>query len=175
MKFIKKTFRVIYNFKEMKDVYPHATTWKMIKWFLGRVVRNTSIIASFALTSYVSAITWNKMHPVTVYAEKTITVTVKDADKFENYPLLMRICKAESGNRQFKANGDVVRGIVNPSDIGFCQINEYINNDLARKMGFDIYTEKGNKDFAVYLFKTRGAQPWESSRKSLSNPNGWSL
>ncbi len=84
--------------------------------------------------------------------------------KFDDIPMLVKICKAESGGKQFKTNGDVMRGIVNPSDIGYCQINEYINNDEARRLGYDIYTEQGNKDYAVYLFMTRGTEPWNSSR-----------
>lgn len=106
--------------------------------------------------------------PVTVWAESIKEVPV--GTKFEDIPMLMKICKAESGNRQFNAKGDVLRGTVNPSDIGYCQINEYINNDLARKLGYDIFTEKGNKDFAVYLFLQRGTQPWKSSQCTV---NGW--
>jgi hypothetical protein len=84
--------------------------------------------------------------------------------KFEDIPMLVKICTAESGGKQFKKNGDVVRGVVNPSDVGICQINEYINNDEARRLGYDIFTEKGNKDYAVYLFMHRGTEPWNSSR-----------
>ena len=98
----------------------------------------------------------------TVYAEKEVIKEV--GIKFEDIPMLVKICKAESGGKQFKVNGDVVRGVVNPSDIGYCQINEYINNDEARRLGYDIYTEQGNKDYAVYLFLTRGTEPWNSSR-----------
>jgi hypothetical protein len=99
----------------------------------------------------------------TVFAEKEVIKEI--GIKFEDIPMLVKICKAESGGKQFKPNGDVLRGIVNPSDIGFCQINEYINNDEARRLGYDIYTEKGNKDYAVYLFLTRGTEPWNSSRE----------
>jgi len=97
-----------------------------------------------------------------VFAEKEVVKEIKL--KFDDIPMLVKICKAESGGRQFKSNGDVIRGIVNPSDIGYCQINEYINNDEARRLGYDIYTEQGNKDYAVYLFMTRGTEPWNSSR-----------
>lgn len=110
------------------------------------------------------------IQPERVYAKETIEVPVI---QFEDIPLLVKICKAESGNRQFNSKGDVLRGRANPSDIGFCQINEYINNDYARKLGYDIYTEEGNKAFAVVLFLERGAQPWSASKKSSENPNGW--
>ncbi len=105
-------------------------------------------------------------HPKVVLANKEVIVT--QTLKFEDIPMLVKICNAESGGHQFKKNGDVLRGIVNPSDIGYCQISEYIWNDTARKMGMDIYTEKGNKDFAIWLFLRQGSAPWNSSRA------GWS-
>ena len=82
--------------------------------------------------------------------------------------MLVKICKAESGLRQFNSKGDVLRGKVNRSDIGICQINEVINNDEARRLGYDIYTEQGNKDYAVWLYMHRGSEPWNSS-KSIWN------
>lgn len=116
---------------------------------------------------FVSVVAWavyigGKINTNTVYADKEVIKEV--GIKFEDIPMLVKICKAESGGKQFKANGDVVRGMVNPSDIGYCQINEYINNDEARRLGYDIYTEKGNKEYAVHLFLTRGTEPWNSSR-----------
>jgi len=108
-----------------------------------------------------------------VYADKEV-VKLQEL-KFEDIPLLVKICNAESEGKQFLKNGDVVRGKVNHADIGYCQINETINNDEARRLGFDIYTEKGNKDYAVYLFLHRGTQPWNASKKSIDNPNGWTI
>lgn len=124
--------------------------------------------ASTIALAVVSAIGWGFVAGTYVAPAKTVIanteVIKKVGIKFEDIPMLVKICKAESGGKQFKANGDVVRGLVNPSDIGYCQINEYINNDEARRLGYDIYTEKGNKDYAVYLFLTRGTEPWNSSR-----------
>lgn len=104
----------------------------------------------------------NVLPPQVVLAEKEVVKIQKI--KFEDIPMLVKICNAESGGKQFNKNGDVLRGKVNPSDIGFCQINEYINNDEARRLGYDIYTEQGNKDYAIYLYLTRGTAPWNSSR-----------
>jgi len=101
--------------------------------------------------------------PVTVYAEKITEVPITTWP-----PILTRICRAESGLHQFKANGDVIRGRIEPSDIGYCQINETIWNDKARKLGFDIFTEQGNKDMAMYLFNNYGTEPWNSSRSIWS-------
>ena len=80
--------------------------------------------------------------------------------------MLLKICKAESGLRQFDSNGNVLRGKVNPSDIGYCQINEPIWNDKARKLGYDIYTEQGNKDMALWIYNNYGDSPWDSSKST---------
>lgn len=105
--------------------------------------------------------------PQRVYAE--VPVEVKVGIKFDDIPMLQRICNAEvTGNpnvksHQFNRDGSVVRGKIDKSDIGYCQINERYNNDEARRLGYDIYTEEGNKAFAVYLFLNRGVQPWKAS------------
>lgn len=106
----------------------------------------------------------SQLIPVTVMAEKEVTKPIR----MEDIPMLVKICKAESGLRQFNSKGDVLRGKVNRSDIGICQINEVINNDEARRLGYDIYTEQGNKDYAVWLYMHRGSEPWNSS-KSIWN------
>lgn len=106
--------------------------------------------------------------PQIVRAE--VKVEVPAEQKLSDFPILVRICNAESGGKQFKKNGDVVRGAVNPSDIGICQINEYINNDDARRLGYDIFTEKGNVQMAIWLFVNRGTSPWNSSK---CIKNGW--
>lgn len=80
-------------------------------------------------------------------------------------PILKKICKAESQNRQFRDDkGHVLRGSTTPSDIGYCQINEIYWNDTAKDLGYDIYTEKGNKEMAMYIFENEGTTPWNSSR-----------
>lgn len=163
--FIKRTISVIFNFKEMKDLYPHATGFKVLKWKLGRGIRNMSILALFVATGYVSARVWNYLNPIVVKADTvTVTVEVPKPLAIEDFPILMKICKAESGYKQFTSNGNVLRGKVTPSDIGICQINEPIWNDTARKRGYDIYTEKGNEDMAIWLFTHYGTEPWNASK-----------
>lgn len=131
-------------------------------------IRQYTMMASMLTLVYVVALLGAKYLHVPVYAEIQTIKEVKIQPEFP--PFLKRICDAESGGRQFNKNGSVIRGSVTPSDIGICQINEPINNDLARKLGYDIYTEEGNKAFALYLFNTRGTQPWNASKCTV---NGW--
>ena len=103
----------------------------------------------------------------TVVVKNVFAAPIVHAEEFP--PILQKICGCESNGckeaKQFLPDGRVVRGHVNPSDIGMCQINEPIWNDTARKMGFDIYTEKGNRSMALWLFNHYGSEPWKNSKE----------
>lgn len=84
---------------------------------------------------------------------------------------LKQICSCESDGKkygeptQFKIDGTVLRGKVNPQDVGACQINEKYHLASSIALGYDIYTLEGNWGYAEYLFKTQGTKPWNWSRK----------
>lgn len=59
------------------------------------------------------------------------------------------------------ATGRVLIGFT--GDIGLFQINP-IHVTEARKMGIDIYTKKGNTDFAVFLYGRNGTRDWNPSK-----------
>lgn len=48
-------------------------------------------------------------------------------------------------------------------DSGLLQINSSHISE-AKKMGIDIFTDEGNVRFAIYLIKTCGLSPWDSSK-----------
>jgi hypothetical protein len=76
----------------------------------------------------------------------------------------LQIAKCESGLRQFQDDGKVVRGLVNPKDVGIFQINEAYHLDQANKLGFNIYSPEGNIGYAMWLMKEGGIRHWNSSR-----------
>lgn len=89
------------------------------------------------------------------------------------HPDLIPVCSCESsyeGNstsepQQFEPDGKTVRyGRENPSDRGLCQINKEYHRETALSMGYDIETEKGNVEFANFLYKTQGYAPWSWSK-----------
>ncbi len=82
-------------------------------------------------------------------------------------PVLHRIALAESGDKQYGKDGQVVIHVNNNGtyDTGRFQVNS-IWNKLATKMGYDLMKEKDNEAFAIYLFNEHGSTPWESSRKN---------
>ena len=132
-----------------------------VKSFLKELLRKVTIVTALMLlaTFIFLAGEWSK--PEHVLGANVVKEAI-------NFPILEKIAKCESGGKQFKSNGDVVRGKVNMSDVGKYQINEYINNDEARRLGYDIFTEKGNHDMAVYLFINQGTTPWNSSKACWS-------
>ena len=79
---------------------------------------------------------------------------------FRDIPILATIAKCESGFKQFKAEGEVLRGIVNPDDIGIMQINRFYHEKDAIRMGHDIFTFEGNIGYARHLYETQGSRPW---------------
>lgn len=126
------------------------------------------ILVAVAGASWTLRDTYNTAHaetpePIVKYVTASSTMPL----------MLQKICSAESG-KQFNKDGSVVRGAIDKSDIGYCQINERYNNDYARKLGLDIYSEQGNKEFATILFNERGVQPWDAS-KCTTNGWGWKL
>ena len=78
--------------------------------------------------------------------------------------ILKKIAFCESGGRQYNENGEVIRGKVNPQDIGKYQINATYHQKAAESLGLDIYTEAGNEAYALHLYETQGTSPWNWSK-----------
>ncbi len=90
-----------------------------------------------------------------VFAESVVT----------NFPILDKIAKAESKNRQFGSDGQALIHVNTNGtyDIGYYQINS-IWNAQATKLGYNLSLEADNKAFAQWLFENYGSEPWNSSR-----------
>lgn len=93
-------------------------------------------------------------------------ITRDPVSVWQNYPLLKRIASCESWGtpykepRQFLSDGSVLKGVINPTDIGLAQINEPTWGTTAKKLGYDIYTADGNLKMAIYIYDHYGSSPW---------------
>lgn len=96
-------------------------------------------------------------------------------DYFADTPVLAEIAFCESTYRQLDVDGSVLRGDVNPKDIGIMQINERYHGTKAKEMGFDIYTLEGNLAYARHLYQTEGVKPWLSSSKCWQQTRNYQL
>jgi hypothetical protein len=98
-----------------------------------------------------------------------ITVTATDTKEyvkayFADIPILAEIAHCESRFTQFLKSGDVLRGEVDPDDVGVMQINEKYNGNTAQALGYNIYTLEGNLAFGRWLYEHKGTQPWSASQ-----------
>jgi hypothetical protein len=78
--------------------------------------------------------------------------------------IMQKIAYCESHDRQFNADGSLHRGDINPSDIGYFQVNEVYWAKKAKSLGFDIYTLKGNTAMALWIYTNYGTTPWNWSK-----------
>ena len=76
---------------------------------------------------------------------------------------LYEIAKCESGLRQFRSDGSVVRSHTN--DVGILQINVPVWGREAQRLGYDIYSLEGNIRMAHYVLKVQGYSAWVCNRK----------
>ena len=77
---------------------------------------------------------------------------------------LKRICKCESGGTHYDKNGDVLRGRVDPDDIGICQINLRYHQATAESLGLDVFKYQDNITYAWIEYRKNGTQPWVKSQ-----------
>lgn len=85
--------------------------------------------------------------------------------------ILEKIAYCESEGKHFDEKGEVVLGR-NKHDIGKYQINALYWKELADKLGYDIYTEEGNRAMALELYHRFGTDPWKSSKRCWNKNNG---
>lgn len=83
---------------------------------------------------------------------------------------LKRICACESaGNpnrvpQHYESDGvTVLTGRITPKDTGMCQINLDYHERQAQRMGLDLHDPHDNVEYANWLYRNEGAQPWSAS------------
>jgi len=112
-------------------------------------------------------------------ANNSLTITVSDTidpkkmeiylrDEFAETPLLVEIARCESNFKQFDPDGNLIKGRVDPADIGVMQINTRYHAETAAKLGHDLKSVEGNIAYAKYLYAKEGSKPWNASSKCWS-------
>lgn len=150
--------------QRLRDVYPHATRWQVLKWrvreFLKMCLRVLTWTGLGLGTSYAIFMAGAYFNPIISYAVQDKIVEVERVA-----PVMERIAKCESGNKHFENGQVLVRGnsTRDSVDVGRFQINTKIWGKKATELGFDIFSEKGNSDMAHWMFKNYGTEPWHLS------------
>lgn len=89
-------------------------------------------------------------------------------DYFADEPVMIEIARCESRFRQFDSEGHILKNAAGSSAVGIFQIMSSIHDPVADKLGIDIYTMRGNAEYARYLYENSGTKPWEADLKSKS-------
>jgi len=95
--------------------------------------------------------------------ERPFTTEEQVKKYFRDIPVLVDIAQCESRFRHTGKSGSIIRGEINPYDIGVMQINEWYHGKTAKKLGYDLYSIEGNMAYARYLYEKEGSRPWNSS------------
>jgi hypothetical protein len=132
------------------------------------------LLASMYGTGSAAVVTASPTPTVTPAREVVKAIVIKDHRKeVEKYlraqyaatPILVEIARCESTFAQFDENGKVIRGRVNPKDVGVMQINERYHAESAAALGYDLHTIEGNVAYAKHLYEESGVAPWKASAK----------
>lgn len=166
-----KAIKVFYMEKRLKDIYPYATKWQMFKFRVRTLVRRSLITAGVLGIAAGLVYSGAYFNPVTTYAvqvqEKIVEVVKPEAAA----AVMDRIAGCESqGSAKSKGshiakNGQVVvHANANQTvDVGIFQLNVNVWGKKATELGYNIFTEQGNKDMAYWIYKNVGTGPWYSS------------
>jgi hypothetical protein len=105
--------------------------------------------------------------PVVQVEQMTQPMTLEShvREYFKDTPVLAEVARCESTFRHILSNGKILRGEVNPYDIGVMQINEEYHSKTASRMGLDLKKVDDNLAYAKYLYEKEGLKPWLSSSK----------
>lgn len=118
-------------------------------------------------------------------AGETTSEVVAETEKIEIEPVIpqvmLDIAWCESNNNQDKkgynyrykiVDGQKVRYLWS-TDIGYWQINDFYHLEDAKKLGLDLYTYEGNRDFALLLYNKNGTRDWNASKSCWSDIVAW--
>ncbi|MCX6712358.1 MAG: transglycosylase SLT domain-containing protein [Candidatus Vogelbacteria bacterium] len=86
-----------------------------------------------------------------------------------NTDIALRIAQAESNFHQYNDNGSLLRGVVNPADVGVFQINERYHLERSQALGLDIHNTHDNIEYAMWLLKNEGNRHWLASKAKWGN------
>ena len=121
------------------------------RWFRVYVVIPLILTSFMFISGSVFTYYWAKAQEVKVeYVNKEVVV-------HELPPILKKIGKCESGNNQNAKH-------INRGDVGKYGIHLPIWGWTAHEMGYDLYNEWDNEQFAIWLFMNYGSEPWNASK-----------
>lgn len=136
-----------------------------------QITKLTLVLSILGGVTYAGFSAGQNLYPKTVFADPVKTIA----------PVLMRIAQAESHNSHLCTDA-LVRSKLCPAsekgqvlvransngtvDVGKYQINVFYWGAEASKHGLNLFNEKDNESFAIWLYENKGTEPWSASKKN---------
>jgi len=157
-----KPLKVFYNGKLLREIYPHATRWQVIKYKVRKFFRKVFIVSGASAIVYVAYLSGGLFNP---------QVQIVEAEQ-PTPAILQRISSCEThGNVKVKGThyGKSGQVIMSPNtngtvDVGMYQINS-VWFSQATKLNLDITKPEDNQKMAEWIYANRGTGDWSSSAK----------
>lgn len=152
----------------LRNIYPHATRFQVFKWKAFKILRKALTMLSVGSVAggllYLAFIAGAYFKPVMIYAANPAAIVIAPDPE---YPVLDRIAKCESSSHHNASSGMTLLHANSDGsvDIGLYQINNLAWGKKATQLGYDLFTEAGNRAMALYIYKNAGTEPWYSSAK----------
>ena len=127
-----------------------------------KIVVRTAIFTAIGITLLYAHIDYQRQYGIS--QDIIIQTAVARVDKKDVPEILKKICKAESGCSHLDKNGQVL--INKTQDAGKYQINIPIWGKKASEMKLNLFVEKDNETFAIWLLENYGSVPWDSSKRN---------
>lgn len=109
--------------------------------------------------------TYSVERPTNVASAKIYDEIIEASDKYGIHTdTALRIAMCESNFRQYDEKGEILHGKKNPADAGVFQINKKWHLSQSQALDLDIYTTKGNIEYAMQLMKKEGNKHWNWSK-----------
>lgn len=109
---------------------------------------------------------------ILAYTSENTELTVEEKVRlyFDDMPIMAEVARCESQFAHINPiTGTVIRGRVNPLDVGVMQINQYYHDSKAKSMGLDLIKFTDNLEYARYLYEREGTEPWNASKACWQN------
>lgn len=159
-----------YYWKPLREVYPHAKWFQLLRYRVEKRARKAIVIvgfvgflSGFGMGMYKLGIAVTASEITYAYVDRHIEVPTREVP-----PVMKRIAKCESGGKQFLSNGKPVtqENEGHSTDWGKFQINDKYWDKKAKELNLDYkYSEKDNERMAMWIYENYGSAPWVHSSK----------
>jgi hypothetical protein len=160
-----KKLKVSYMGKHLKDIYPHATTFQVLRYRFNKFMEKAVAIAIIVGMIYGGFKVGQMTTEASVSHANVEIIKEVPVEIATKAPIMEKIAHCESGGKHYGKSGQV---IFNANTNGSVDVGKYQINTVwfakATEMGLDVTKEEDNEAMARWIYENRGTEDWYSSK-----------